>query len=228
MTQTAEIIGLYIGKAVERWEGKGLTAIQKTLCEGRLEIGENGFVLDEQGDRTVHGGPEKAIHHYAADHLDFWKQEYPDFADQFVPGCFGENISTHGLNEDNLCLGDILSLGTAKVQICQGRQPCWKLTKHTGIKAFAMAFQQTALTGWYYRVLEPGHVQIGDVMEVLERPQPDWSVRKLTRARFDKNIDPAIAKELAENNLLAAPWKASFLKKADKAFVEDTSKRLDG
>ena len=228
MDLKAKIIGLYLGKATEIWEGKGLTAIDKKLCEDRLEIDENGFVRDQQGDLKVHGGPEKAIHHYAADHMAYWKAQYPDHADQFVSGCFGENISTEGLTEDNLCLGDILSLGTAKVQICQGRQPCWKLTKHTGIKNFAIAFQETALTGWYYRVLENGHVQMGDTMELLERPQPDWVLRQLIRARFDKNIDSDAALKLADNKFLASPWKASFQKKADKNYKEDTSKRLNG
>jgi len=228
MTISGKIIGLYVGKVENRWPDKAPTAIAKTYRDGALELDENGFLQDEQADLKVHGGLEKAIHHYASDHMDFWRAHHPEQADLFVPGCFGENISTTGLSEDNLCLGDILSLGTAKVQVCQGRQPCWKLTKHIGIRNFALHFQQSALTGWYYRVLEKGQVKVGDRMDVLDRPCPDWSIKQLNQARFNSKVDEKTARELAGLDFLSASWRAGFEKKSQRGYVEDTGPRLQG
>lgn len=228
MLPKGKIIGLYVGKVEELWEGREPSAIAKKYTDGPLDIEENGFTTDQQADLKVHGGREKAIHHYASDHMDFWRSQYPQEAERFVPGCFGENISTTGLNEENLCLGDVLSLGTAKVQVCQGRQPCWKLTKHMDIKNFAMAFQQTALTGWYYRVLQNGSVRVGDTMEVLERPHPEWSLLNLIKARFNAKIDPAVATQLASLAVLSDSWREGFVKKSQAGFVENTDARLKG
>ncbi len=228
MNLSGKIIGLYVGKVEERWPDKAPSAIAKTYTDGPLELDENGFLRDEQADLKVHGGPEKAIHHYASDHMGFWQKEHPEQVELFVPGCFGENIATTGLTEENLCLGDILSLGTAKVQVCQGRQPCWKLTKHIGIRNFALQFQQTALTGWYYRVLENGQVKVGDTMELLERPCPDWSIKRLIEARFNSKIDADTAQELANLDVLSTSWRTAFEKKAQKGYAEDTGPRLKG
>jgi MOSC domain-containing protein YiiM len=157
-----------------------------------------------------------------------WKSEFFDKADFFVPGCFGENISTLGLTEENLCLGDVLTMGTAEVQVCQGRQPCWKLNAHTGIDKMAPSFQRSGRTGWYYRVIKTGQVKTGDEMRLIERTEPDWSLSKLIQARFDPKVDPLIAKELSENPLLSEAWRQSFAKKIDRSFVENTDARLKG
>ena len=187
-----------------------------------------GFVDDVQADRSVHGGPEKAIHHYSADHLSHWKTQFPEQADAFVPGCFGENISTQGIHENNLCLGDVLSMGTALVQVCQGRQPCWKLNAHLGLDSLAMHFQQSGHTGWYYRVLEGGTVAVGDVMALRERSLPEWPLNRVIEARFSPGLDAEVARTLADTAALSQSWRTAFKKKAARSIVEDTSARLDG
>ncbi|SDQ71479.1 MOSC domain-containing protein [Pseudovibrio sp. Tun.PSC04-5.I4] len=228
MELSAEIRGLYIGGAKHRWEGKSPSAISKSLVEGPLQLTQTGFEGDEQADLSVHGGPEKALHHYSADHMSVWQEEFPEKAEFFKPGCFGENISTYGLDESNLCLGDILSIGTAKVQICQGRQPCWKLALHTDLPQMAARFQKTGRTGWYYRVLETGQVQIGDTMSVIDRPHEEWMLAKLIKARFNPKLEGAVAEQLSEIPALSQNWRASFAKKMKAGLKEDTSKRLLG
>lgn len=225
---SAKIISVFIGKVEDRWPDKAPSAIRKTATDAVLTLKENGFLEDNQADKEVHGGPEKAIHHYAADHMDHWRSEFADKAEFFKPGCFGENISTIGLTEENLCLGDVLTMGTAKVQICQGRQPCWKLNAHTDIAQMAPSFQRSGRTGWYYRVIEDGEVKAGDEMRLIERPCPNWSLARLIKARFDPRIDPDEAKELSDNPILSQAWRKSFLKKADRNFIENTDARLKG
>ena len=222
------IIGLFVGQPETLWPGKPPSSIRKSRVDGPVAIDSEGFTTDRQADLKVHGGPEKAIHHYAFEHMDFWKETFPDHGDAFRPGCFGENISTTGFTERNLYIGDVLSLGSARVKVCQGRQPCWKLNAHMGIKQMAAQFQLTGRTGWYYRVLENGLVSTGETMRLLDRPHPDFSVYDVTKARFDRRLDSAMAKRLSELDALSENWRAAFLKKVDRGFEEDTRARLIG
>lgn len=225
---STEIISIFVGTVETRWPGKAASAIAKRATESVLRLEASGFVEDSQADLKVHGGPEKAIHHYAAEHMDYWRRRFPGDVEKFVPGCFGENISTVGLNEQNLCLGDVLTMGSAKVQICQGRQPCWKLNAHTGNAGMAAAFQQTARTGWYYRVLEIGLVQAGDCVRLIERTCPEWSLDRLIKARFQSELDADLAKELSDLSALSESWRGAFRKKQVRGFVENTEARLMG
>ncbi len=222
------IIGLYVGSPQQRWPGKPPSAIAKQPVDRPMRIDEHGFVDDQQADLTVHGGAEKAIHHYASEHMAVWRDVFPEQAAQFQPGCFGENISTTGLTEDVLCLGDILSLGSAKVQVCQGRQPCWKLNAHTGLDQMAAQFQKTGRTGWYYRVLESGTVEVGDRLELLDRLHPNWTLQRLIEARFDPRLDTGVAAELSGLTVLSQNWREAFEKKRRRGYVENTDRRLKG
>ncbi|SHM30261.1 MOSC domain-containing protein [Roseibium suaedae] len=224
----ATILGVFAGKPEQRWEGKEPSAIGKLPVEGPQRLTFTGLTSDQQADLRVHGGPEKALHHYAADHMSHWQTRFPDKADLFRPGCFGENISTEGLHEDNLCLGDVLTMGTATVEICQGRQPCWKLNLHTGIAAMAPSFQKSGKTGWYYRVLEEGNVAAGDKVRLIQRDYPQWPLARLISARFNPALEPETAAELAGMKPLAESWRASFQRKTDRGYVENTDRRLKG
>lgn len=223
-----EIIGLFAGTPQSRWPDKPTSAIGKDPVTGFVAINETGLTNDQQADLRVHGGLEKAIHHYAADHLGFWKARFPDHADRFRSGGFGENISTVGMTEQQICLGDIFSLGTAQVEICQGRQPCWKLNAHTEIPSMAVEFQKSGKTGWYYRVVENGKVQTGDRMRLLVRPHPRWKLSEIIAARFDSGLDADIAAEIAALPALSESWRTSFARKVARQSPEDTSLRLTG
>ncbi|OKL43885.1 MOSC domain-containing protein [Pseudovibrio exalbescens] len=228
MTLSARITGLYVGKSEHLWQDKAPSAIRKKYQEGPLELNELGFLEDEQADLKVHGGPEKAVHHYASEHYATWASEYPEQAHLFKPGAVGENIATEGLTERNLCLGDVFTFGTARIQICQGRQPCWKLVSHTGISSLAMRFQKTGFTGWYYRVLEDGRVSVGDTMTLLVRPHEDLVLADVIAARFNPRLDPALAQKLADTPELSGNWRKAFLKKTQAGYTENTDKRLKG
>ena len=230
MTQTLEaiILGVFTGKARDRWDGKAPSAIAKQAASGPLWLSKTGLASDEQADTAVHGGPEKALHHYAADHMAHWATAFADRSDFFQPGCFGENISSLGLTEATLCLGDVLQMGGATVEICQGRQPCWKLNLHTEIAAMAPSFQRTGFTGWYYRVLEEGEVAAGGTIRLIQRQHPDWTLQRLIKARFDPKLQPHEAQELSQLAVLAEGWRAAFARKMDPTYAENTDRRLKG
>ncbi|KIC21426.1 MOSC domain-containing protein [Leisingera sp. ANG-Vp] len=224
---SAEIGGIFLGKVQDRWEGKPPSAIQKDHARGRQAITLTGFSSDSQADLTVHGGEEKAIHHYALDHYAAWQIE-GHMATGTVPAAFGENITTTGLTEANLCIGDILKLGTATVQISQGRQPCWKLGRHTGNEKMPYQFQKTGRTGWYYRVLETGTAAAGDRITLIERLNPGWTVLRVTRARLTRRVSSEDAEALAALADLATGWRQAFARMAGGDTKEDTRARLSG
>jgi MOSC domain-containing protein YiiM len=166
------------------------------------------------------------VHHYAADDYPVWTRDLGANI-RFAPGGFGENVSTRGITEDDICIGDILAIGAARVQVSQGRQPCWKLSDHTGTPRMAYHVQRTARTGWYYRVLDPGVVAPGDAVRLLDRPQPDWSILRVSRARFDRTLDANLVRHLAALPELNEGWRAAVARRSEGG-AEDASKRLDG
>ncbi|MGJ8617563.1 MAG: MOSC domain-containing protein [Sulfitobacter sp.] len=224
---TTRIDGLFFGKVTSRWEGKDPSAIDKMSMTGRHEINELGFLADEQADLKHHGGLDKAIHHYATDHYESWITE-GEIPNGSQPAAFGENIASFGMTEQLMCIGDTLRLGTAVVQISQGRQPCWKVSEHTANSKMAHLFQKTGRTGWYYRVLEPGIAGVGDTVSLLSRTQPKWTVGRVTQARLTRRISEADAAILAVMPELALGWRSAFEKMADGNKDEDTSRRLAG
>lgn len=224
---SSRINGLFFGKVQNPWPGREPSAIDKKPVLGRHKIDLLGFIDDAQADLKHHGGVDKAIHHYASDHYARWIAE-GEIPIGTKPAAFGENIATLGLTEDTLCIGDKLQLGSAVVQISQGRQPCWKVSEHTANKKMAFLFQSTGRTGWYYRVLEPGSAAAGDTISLLDRTQPDWSVKRVTAARLTRKVSREDSETLATMPELAEGWRITFTKIANGEHDENTSRRLLG
>jgi len=101
------------------------SAIVKRAVHGACWLACDGLTGDQQADRTAHGGFERALSHYPAEHYAQWRAQYVDRAEAFEIGALGENIATYGLTEADVCVGDMFYLGTATLQVAQPRQPCW-------------------------------------------------------------------------------------------------------
>lgn len=142
------------------------TGMFKQAVSGRLDIGPEGFIGDQQADRRVHGGPEKAVHLYPAGHYAQLARRFPALAGQLVPGSLGENLSTPDLDEKAVRIGDIYRLGTVLLQVCQPRNPCWKIDDRFATEGMAAYIGEMSLTGWYWRVLQPGSLDAGDPLEL--------------------------------------------------------------
>jgi len=199
-----------------------LSAIGKLPVTDAVAVGAMGLAGDEQADRTVHGGIDKAIHHYPADHYGWWRDYLGDVALLGAPGAFGENISTAGLDEHSVFLGDRFRLGTALVEVTQARQPCWKLDHRFGTKGVMSQVVKTRRTGWYYRVLEPGHVRVGDALDLVERPYPDWPLASLFALLIggEAKDRPADLRALRDVPVLAETWQVRRAKLAEQFGVD--------
>jgi MOSC domain-containing protein YiiM len=206
------------------------SGIVKTPRTGLLRLTFNGLEGDEQGDPVFHGGAEKAVHHYPGDHYAFWRSCYPASPIALLPGAFGENLSTTGMTERTVCIGDIYQSGTALLQVSQGRQPCWKLNRHLRHRDAALSMQMSGATGWYYRVLREGWIARQDPLQLVERPCPDWPLHRLIAALFPRcPIAPVLLEEWRQASLiteLSANWRATFSRRVQSRQIEDWMRRL--
>jgi MOSC domain-containing protein YiiM len=116
----------------------------------------------------VHGGPDKAVHLYPTRHYVKLAAKFDESAALLVPGSMGENIATPDLDEHDVRLGDVWQLGSALIQVCQPRNPCWKIDERFNADGMALFIDQYLLTGWYWRVLQPGMVQANDTLVLRE------------------------------------------------------------
>ncbi|MCW2271137.1 6-N-hydroxylaminopurine resistance protein [compost metagenome] len=215
------------GRAVLYTRPGSHSAIDKQPRTGEVAVTALGLAGDEQGDLRVHGGKEKAIHHYPREHYDAWALELGGHPLLQAPGAFGENFSTYGWTEHTVCLGDRLRVGSAVLEISQGRMPCWKLNDRFGVRDMSLRVQQSGRTGWYYRVLEEGMVAAGALIELIERPCPKWSVARLSSVLFDKQVDADILRQCLALPL-APSWRRTLERRLEKAEVEDWAPRLQG
>lgn len=221
------ITALLRGRAVPYTRPDSRSAIDKRPLQGRVRIGELGLDGDEQGDPRVHGGPDKAVHHYPFEHYRLWSEEIGAHALLRGPGAFGENLSSEGLTEAQVCLGDRYRLGDAVLEVSQARQPCWKLNDRFGVADMARRVQASARTGWYYRVIEAGDAEAGDRLELVERPWPQWSLRRIATMLFVRTLE----REELEAALalpLVPSWRKLVEARLARGEVEDWSKRIDG
>lgn len=226
---TSVIACMYAGVAMP-FGNRGLpSAIAKKPIEGPWHIGKHGLCGDIQGDPVHHGGPEKALHHYPRDHYETWLRETPELqAALAAPPAFGENISTLGMTEETVCVGDVFRAGSVVLQVAQGRQPCWKLNTRFGRADMAMRVQSTGRTGWYYRVLETGAIKPGDVLTLAERSQPTWPLSRILRLLYHRTLDLEELRALANVQELADGWRRLAEQRVRSGRVEDWKNRLDG
>jgi MOSC domain-containing protein YiiM len=183
------------------------TAIFKSPVEGPVALNRRNLEGDAQADLRVHGGPQKAVLAYPAEHYQAWRSELHLTEEQFPFGAFGENLTVSGLDEDTVCIGDIHQVGGAVLQVSQPRSPCWKLARKWEMPDFPKKLVATKRSGWYYRVLQEGRLQRQDDVRLLERPHADWPVRRITDVAYNiarKDGDLAAMDRL---ETLASDWK---------------------
>ncbi|OQZ02872.1 MAG: MOSC domain-containing protein [Candidatus Brocadia sp. UTAMX2] len=185
------------------------TGIFKAPVYGHVWLGTLNLDGDAQADLSVHGGPHKAINAYPSEHYPYWKQtlHLPD-----MPyGAFGENFTTSGLLEDEVCIGDVFHAGEALVQVSQPRQPCWKIERRWEIQDFGARMKQTGKTGWYFRVLREGYVEAGNTLVLTGRSFPQWTVATAYAIMRNRRTDATAARELARCPALSPRWQENLI-----------------
>jgi MOSC domain-containing protein YiiM len=214
----SKVYALLMGKPVVfREDGETSTIGSRVAADGPVQLTALGFAGDRVADASVHGGSDKAVHFYPAEHYPAWRADFAKAKLEPHPhlerlGGFGENIAASGLTEDKVQIGDRFRIGSALLEISQGRQPCWKIDHHFGLKGMTAGVIRTGRSGFYFRVIEEGTVAAGDTVEQVERATHGWTVERtfqLLIAGLHKAPGADIAlKELAALEVLAENWRA--------------------
>ena len=175
----ARIASLRVGRIAPLGPERVASAFIKDAVAEPVMAGALGLDGDHQADLSVHGGPEKAIYAYPSARYPDWAGAFPDLAPRFVAGAMGENLTVDDMVEDDLCVGDVHAIGGALLQVCQPRQPCFKLALALGEPRLGKHMVGTGHCGWYYRVLREGPIAAGDTVMLADRPNPAFAFPRL-------------------------------------------------
>ena len=209
--------------------GSGLiSAIDKAVRTGPVAVHTLGLDGDEQADRNFHGGPDKAVLHYAAENYTAWTSDCPEREALFRTGAFGENLVSTEINEANICIGDTFAVGSTVLQVTQPRQPCFKLNHRFQLPSMARRVQETGRTGWYYRVLTPGMITAGDTMTLVDRPHPAWTLRHLQHVLYVDTLNEEALRELIDLPTLSEPLRQILAGRLKATAPESWDARLIG
>ena len=214
LNPSVPIDALYAGQVALLAGDSRSSAIVKSAVAGRCRLTAEGLAGDTQADRRAHGGGGKALHQFPAEHYVRLAAAFP-VAQNLAPGGLGENISTHGLTEHEVCIGDIYHLGSACIQVSQPRTPCWKIDHRTACDGVAAFIAEYGLAGWYYRVLEAGEAGAGDRLEHLERPAEAVTLAEFWRVIHEPRPPIAALLRLAYASGLDPQWTAKLTQRAE-------------
>jgi MOSC domain-containing protein YiiM len=180
------------------------TAFAKPPTTGPIRLTRTGLAGDGVGNPKVHGGPDKAVCCYPAEHYPAWERE---LGVTLGPAAFGENFTTVGLTEETVHIGDRFRVGTAVVEVSQPRQPCATLAAMRGRKGFVKEVQDSGRTGFYLRVVEEGEVAAGDTFTPVAADPAAISITEANRIHRNRRHDPDTVRRLLAVPALSAAWR---------------------
>ena len=207
------VVSIQVGRPrVMAGEEPWATSFFKSAVTGPLSVETDNLAGDEQADLTVHGGPDKAVCVYSADHFPEWSRVLRE--GDLGAGAFGENFSVSHMDETSVCVGDVYAVGTSLVQVSQPRSPCWKLAARWNRPDLPRLVLQSGRTGWYFRVLQRGVVSAGEELSLSDRPCGEWSIARVNDVSYatGRHKDAAARRALAACAPLALTWRTWLLR----------------
>ena len=209
-----KVLSVNVGLPREvEWKGMTIsTGIFKDPVSGPVAVRRNNLEGDRQADLTVHGGPHKAVYGYASEHYPFWRAQFPEM--DFPWGAFGENLSTEGVSEDTLHIGDQLRIGSALLMVVQPRMPCYKMQIRFGRDDIIQRFMASGRSGFYFSILEEGELAAGSAIEVVHRDENKVSIADVNRMYLGHEPDPELARRVLGVPVLPEGLRASLLRRA--------------
>lgn len=175
---TVRIVSVNVGSIAPLAVGERtvMSGFRRTAQSGEVLVLPTGLAGDEHADTRVHGGPEKAVYAYPAEHYAFWhaqrrEQGIAVDGETLAPGFLGENLTIEGLLEDQVWIGDDLHFPDCVLQVTQPRQPCFKFNAILGFNEAGRTLMRAGVSGFYLAVKTPGSVQAGQVATLVPGPR---------------------------------------------------------
>lgn len=187
----ATVVSVNVGvPRTTEWHGRQVTSgIWKAPVAGRVAVRGVNLEGDDQADRAVHGGPDKAVYSYAREDYDYWRERAKI---DTSPGLFGENLTTAGLDLGATMVGERWRVGSAVLEIAQPRMPCFKLGMRLGDPYFPKKFLAARRPGAYLRIVEEGDIGAGDAIAVESKPSHGLTLRDMLDALHDAAMAAAL------------------------------------
>jgi MOSC domain-containing protein YiiM len=209
-----EILSVNVGRPREVvWKGETvLTGIFKDPVAGEVKVGTLNLAGDQQANLVVHGGPQKAVYAYPSENYGYWRQELPQVP--FTWGYFGENLTTTGLAENTLHIGDQLKIGSATLMVTQPRLPCYKLALRFGRDDIIKRFLLSHRSGFYFSVVEEGTVSAKSPVEIIHRDPHQVSVDDVMNLFLGFVDDERLLQRAMQLEALPENWKHEFVARA--------------
>jgi MOSC domain-containing protein YiiM len=208
-----KIVSVNVGLPREvEWKGFVVsTGIFKEPVGGPVAVRRDNLVGDRQADLTVHGGPNKAVYGYASEHHPYWQKQLPQM--ELPWGVFGENLTTEGLSEDSLHIGDVVRVGSAVLKVVQPRQPCYKLQVRFGRDDIIQRFLASGRSGYYFSIVEEGVVEAGAAIEVVTRDENRVSVQDINRLYLGADVEEDLLERALRVAALPEGLKAALMRR---------------
>lgn len=214
-----KILALHVGLPQVLPSKRGRTptftsAIAKTtVAEGvAVALSRTNLDGDYQANRRYHGGPDKALCCYIADHYALWRRT---ILPELPYGAFGENLTLDGQTESTICIGDIYAIGAVRVQVSQPRQPCVNLVKRWGVKELPEQMLLENATGFYLRVLTPGTLTPGEMLTLEARPHPTWTIARANAVMYGESTTDEDRHALGVLAELSKEWKRMLIRRLE-------------
>lgn len=225
MNKTHHLNGLFHGKIKQSYGME--TAIEKSRIDGDIYLSFEGLEGDECADKKNHGGLDRALHQYPSEHYSYWRKKYNLGNDCQEPG-MGENLSSTGMTEDTVYIGDRYSWGDAIIEVSQPRSPCFKLSRRWGVEDLSVHMQEIARCGWLYRVVQPGTVSAANPLVLVERVPNALSIQETCDLYFGSPLDSSSLHKLMTQKGLAESWMNKISKRLETGELENWNFRLLG
>jgi len=209
------VVSVNVGLPREvEWKDRTVrTAIFKEPVSGAVAVERLNLAGDRQADLNVHGGADKAVYGYPSEHYSWWREQLPDIA--ISPGQFGENLTTAGLAEESLYIGDVVKAGSAVLRVTQPRMPCYKLALRFGRDDIIKRFLDSRRSGFYFSVVEEGNVEAGSAMEIVSRDPHRVNVTDVVRLYLNPAADAGLLARALDTEALPLSWRDYLRQKAD-------------
>jgi MOSC domain-containing protein YiiM len=206
------VISVNVGRPRDvEWRGRTVrTSIWKEPVEGPVRVRSLNLEGDAQSDLSVHGGPDKAVYAYPAEHYDYWQRELD--VDALPWGAFGENLTTSGVLEPALGIGDRVRVGSVELMVTQPRLPCFKLGIRFGRDDMVKRFLQSGRSGFYFAVVREGDLAAGDRLEITARDARGVTVSSVTALETADEPDQGVLRRALEVPALPESWKRHIRK----------------
>lgn len=222
-------VQIYIGQVKHNYGFD--TAIDKAAVNNTIYLSTHGLAEDTCADRKYHGGLERALHQYPAEHYAFWQQTFTPRSDKqpkFEAPGMGENISALGMTEENVYIGDQYQWGEAIIEVSQPRLPCFKLNSRWDTADISVQMQALSRCGWLYRVVKPGMVSQQDALILIKRLDAAATVKEVCELFFSEPLNKANLTTLIELPALSPIWGEVAEKRLETNTVENWNFRLLG